>query len=63
MVDPKYTRPTKNIWFPDQKEPIYDPQDEELMEIFRTYWQEEKRRMREGFYLADNQVYVAGWLY
>lgn len=63
MVDPKYTRPTKNIWFPDQKEPIYDPQDEELMEIFRTYWKEEKRRMKEGFYLADGQVYVSGWLY
>jgi len=64
MVDPKkYTRETKNIWFPDQKEPIYDPSDEEAMETFKAYWTEEKRRMKEGFYLADGQVYISGWLY
>lgn len=63
MIDSRYTRNTKNIWFPDQREPIYDPQDEEVMEIFKAYWREEKRRMREGFYLADGQVYISGWLY
>lgn len=63
MVDLKYTRPTKNIWFPDQKEPIYDPQDEELMKVFKEYWNEENKRLTEGFYLADGQVYISGWLY
>ena len=63
MVDSKYTRPTKNIWFPNQEEPVYDPQDEELMRKFKDYWNEEKRRMKEGFYLADGKVYISGWLY
>jgi hypothetical protein len=63
MIDPKYTRPTKNIWFPDQVEPEYDPTDEAVMEVFKTYWTEEKRRMKEGFYLADGKVYISGWLY
>lgn len=58
-----YTRDTKNIWFPDQKEPKYDPTDEASMTTFKAYWTEEKRRMREGFYLADGKVYVSGWLY
>lgn len=63
MVDTKYTLETKNIWFPDQKEPVYDPTDEQAMEAFRKYWTEEKRRMKEGFYLADGQVFIPGWLY
>lgn len=63
MIESRYTQQTKNIWFPDQVEPLYDPQDEELMKKFTAYWTEEKRRMREGFYLADGQVHVSGWLY
>lgn len=63
MVENRYTRPTKNIWFPDQVEPVYDPQDEESMDKFKAYWNEEKRRLKEGFYLADGQVYISGWLY
>jgi len=63
MIDQKYTQKTKNIWFPDQVEPIYDPTDEAAMETFREYWTEEKRRMKEGFYLADGKVYISGWLY
>jgi hypothetical protein len=59
----RFTRETRNIWFPDQKEPVYDPQDEAAMEKFKAYWNEEKRRLREGFYLADGQVYISGWLY
>ena len=59
----RYTRPTRNIWFPDQTEPVYDPQDEEAMKTFKAYWNEERRRMREGFYLADGQIYISGWLY
>lgn len=63
MVNAKYTQQTKNIWFPDQVEPTYDPQDEEIMEAFKTYWKKERERMQEGFYLADGKVYISGWLY
>lgn len=63
MIDSAYTRETKNIWFPDQKEPIYDPSDPVATEEFNRYWSEEKRRLREGFYLADGQVFISGWLY
>jgi hypothetical protein len=63
MAENKYTRTTKNIWFPSQVEPVYDPTSETAMEAFRAYWTEEKRRMREGFYLADGQVFISGWLY
>lgn len=61
MLD--YTRQTTNIWFPDQKEPIYDPHDQELMKKFKAYWDKEKDRMLNGFYLADGQVYISGFLY
>src|SRR5215831_4278440 len=63
MIESKYTRPTKNIWFPDQVEPDYDPTSETAMDAFKAYWAEEKRRMKEGFHLADGQVYISGWLY
>lgn len=53
-----YRRPTVNIWFPNQVEP--DPTDREA---FKTYWKRERKRIREGFYLADGQVYISGWLY
>lgn len=62
-MENRYTRATKNIWFPDQVEPVYDPTDEAAMDTFKAYWTEEKRRMKEGFHLADGQVYVSGWLY
>lgn len=58
-----YTLQTKNIWFPEQKEPFYDPSDEDLMKEFKQYWKREKERCMHGFYLADGQVYVPGWLY
>lgn len=61
MIDSRYTLPTKNIWFPNQKEPVYDPDDPTLKEIFNDYWKEERKRMRDGFSI-DN-VYVSGWLY
>jgi len=63
MIDSRYTLPTKNIWFPDQKEPLYDLNDETIMEVFTAYWAEEKRRMKEGFYLAEGKIYISGWLY
>lgn len=63
MTENKYTRPTKNIWFPTQIEPPYDSNDPEVMKVFTTYWTQEKTRMREGFYIADNQVFISGWLY
>lgn len=53
-----YQRKTKNIWFPYQVEP--SPSDKDL---FKAYWQTEKERLIKGFYLADNQVYISGWLY
>lgn len=61
MIDYQYTRDTKNIWFPNQKEPVYDSTDQKAMEIFKAYWAEEKRRMREGFHIGN--VFISGWLY
>lgn len=63
MVNPEYTRDTKNIWFPDQREPVYDSEDDELMEIFSAYWKREKERLIKGFDLADGKVHITGWLY
>lgn len=63
MIDPKYTRPTQNIWFPHQVEPVYDPDDPEVMEIFNAYWARERDRLTYGFHIADSQVFVSGWLY
>lgn len=57
----EYTQLTVNIWFPDQKEPIYDKGDEEAMRIFKAYWKQERQRMREGFDIGG--VYISGWLY
>lgn len=53
-----YQRQTKNIWFPYQKEP--NPADKDL---FKAYWTKEKDRLINGFYLANKQVFVPGWLY
>lgn len=58
----KFTQPTKNIWF-DQKEPLYDPSDPKLNKQFKDYWKREKDRCINGFYLADGQVFISGWLY
>lgn len=58
-----YTQDTKNIWFPDQKEPIYDPSNEENLKEFNNYWRREKDRCVNGFTLADGQVKISGWLY
>jgi LAGLIDADG-like domain/Intein splicing domain len=58
-----YTQNTINIWFPNQKEPIYDPNDVILNNRFKEYWKREKQRCRNGFYLADGQVYISGHLY
>lgn len=54
-----YQRNTKNIWFPYQKEPnaILEP------DLFIAYWKNEKDRLIDGFYLANRQVYISGWLY
>jgi hypothetical protein len=54
---------TKNIWFPDQREPVYDPQDEESMQVFKDYWKREKDRCMNGFTIADGQVKIPGRLY
>lgn len=58
-----YTQPTKNIFFPNQKEPIYDPIDPKALEYFKKYWAREKDRCMNGFYLADGQVKIPGFLY
>jgi len=55
-----YTQDTPNIWFPDQKEPVYN--DKDLSE-FKEYWKKEKERCINGFYLADGQVKISGHLY
>jgi hypothetical protein len=61
MIRPEFTLDTINIWFPNQKEPIYDPEDPDLMMIFKAYWREERRRMIEGFEIDG--VSISGWLY
>jgi hypothetical protein len=61
MIQPEYTLDTPNIWFPDQKEPIYDPDDEALLSVFREYWAKEKERMIDGFEIDG--VKISGWLY
>lgn len=58
-----YTLPTKNIWFPTQKEPLYDPSDGELMTKFTAYWKRERERCINGFTIADGQVKISGFLY
>jgi len=58
-----YTQQTVNIWFPEQKEPVYDPTDEAGVVRFNNYWKRELNRMRNGFYLADDRVHISGWLY
>src|SRR5581483_2521729 len=61
MINPNYTQPTVNIWFPDQKEPVYDPDDPVLKKAFDDYWKREKERMIYGFELGG--VHISGWLY
>lgn len=62
MVDTaKYTQDTQNIWFPSQREPIYDPTNPELFQVFKDYWKQERDRCINGFYLG--QIFVSGWLY
>ncbi len=63
-MDPiNYTQDTKNIWFSNQREPIYDPSNPDLIQHFQEYWKREKDRCINGFTLADGQVKVSGWLY
>lgn len=59
----EYCLPTKNIWFPNQQEPIYDPQDEDSIGIFNSYWFREKERCINGIEIADGQVVIPGRLY
>jgi len=59
----EYNQIVKNIWFPRQKQPFYDPSDEESLKAFYDYWKLEKERCIHGFYLADGRVFVSGWLY
>lgn len=63
MSTPNYTQPTINIWFPDQKEPLYDPSDASLMARFKAYWKRERDRCINGFPFAGGQVHISGWLY
>lgn len=58
-----FRQDTKNIWFPNQIEPIYDPSDDGASEEFKKYWEREKERCIDGFYLADGKVKIPGTLY
>src|SRR6266496_5356740 len=60
---PNYTLSTPNIFFPEQKEPFYDPTDERVMRLFNTYWKREKDRCINGFHLADGQVFIPPHMY
>ena len=60
----QYKQDTKNIWFPNQVEPVYDPTDPNQMFVFNTYWKAEKDRCMNGFYLDKNKkIFISGWLY
>src|SRR5687768_13069293 len=60
----QYKQDTKNIWFPNQVEPVYDPTDHNQMFLFHTYWKAEKERCMHGFYLDKAKtIFVSGWLY
>lgn len=60
----QYNLNTKNIWFPKQVEPAYDPSDPNQMFVFNNYWKGEKDRCVNGFYLdKKKKVFVSGWLY
>lgn len=54
----EYKLDTKNIWFRSQVEP--EPTDRVQ---FKTYWEREIGRIKDGFHIADGQVYIPGWLY
>lgn len=53
----RFRRETKNIWFPNQREPFSDDPK------FKKYWARERYRCINGFYIADGQVYIPGLLY
>lgn len=60
----QYSRDTKNIWFPKQREPAYDPSDPAQMFAFNAYWKGERDRCVDGFYLDKAKtLFVSGWLY
>lgn len=64
MAEVQYKQDTKNIWFPNQVEPVFDPSDPAQMFAFNTYWRAEKDRCTNGFYLDKARtIYVSGWLY
>lgn len=59
----EFQRPTNNVWFPSQKEPVYNPNDEDTDIAFKDYWAKEKDRCMYGFEIADGQVFIPGRLY
>jgi hypothetical protein len=60
----QFKQDTKNIWFPKQVEPVYDPTDPNQMFSFNMYWKAEKDRCMNGFYLdKKKKIFVSGWLY
>lgn len=63
MSELQYNLNTKNLWFPDQTEPIYDPTDPISDYQFKEYWRRERDRCINGFSLADGQVKIPGRLY
>ena len=58
-----YTQDTYNCWFPDQREPVFEPGNEDTLVTFNEYWSLERSRCINGFHLADGQVYIPGDLY
>ena len=61
MVRPEFTQNTVNIWFPNQKEPIYDSSRPDSITKFNEYWNKEKDRMINGFDIGG--IHISGWLY
>lgn len=59
----KFQQDTNNVWFSDQREPVYDPTDPVSDYQFKEYWKREQERCINGFDIADGQVHIDGFLY
>jgi hypothetical protein len=50
-----------NFWFPDLNYDI--PFSQEPKSKYVSFWKNEINKFQNGFYIADGQVHIGGWLY
>lgn len=50
-----------NFWFPDLDYNI--PFSTDLDSKFVKFWKKEMHKLQNGFYIADGQVHISGWIY